>query len=132
MKLNGSIKVLLAFVLWALIIATVQFNLNYSIGLMNGTLEHHEIPPQVYLGIGSGLFGGLIFLGISVLIAKLASVLFKTKITTATAFISVTSVIFVFMLFTQAGTLLESWSITEEQVMEFRERLDEYKQQQSQ
>ena len=127
MKLNSGIKVLLAIAMWALIIAIPQFNLNYTIGLYTGRLKHGEIPLEFYGGIGTGIIVGFIFWGVMALLVKIISALFKTQVKTATVFIVLTSIIFAFMLFTQGETLYTSLSISEEQVRETLQAIEDYK-----
>ena len=98
----SKIKILvIGFILWPLIIAIPQFNLNYSTGLLTGKLKYGEIPFQFYAGLASGLFAALLFWGISILLAKLITKVRKKESKGSTTFLYITLFFFALMLLTQ-------------------------------
>lgn len=63
MRLSKNKILFIGFILWPLIVAIPQFNLNYSLGLLTGKLNYGELPLEFYMGLISGLFGALFFWG---------------------------------------------------------------------
>ena len=77
-NLSKAQIIIIGFLLWPLIIAVPQFTNNYSVGLLDGTINVGQIPSQFYIGLFSGLFAALVFFGLSYLLSKL-HLLFREK-----------------------------------------------------
>ena len=126
-KLSKIAILIVGVILWPLIIAIPQFNLHYSTGLLNGTLNYGEIPKEFFLGLASGLFAALLFSGISILLAKIITAVRKKELKGSTTFFFVTLLFFVLMLITQSKRLYSALKLDEKKVNETRELIKEYK-----
>lgn len=130
MKINLSkgIKIILGFILWPIIIAIPQFNYHYSTGLLNGQLEFGEMPVELYLGLISGLFAALLVWGIGLIIALVTNSIKKEgNYKGSSTFFIITIVFFLLMLFTQGGNFYKTLTLEEDKVMESREKIKEYR-----
>ena len=126
MGLSKNKILLIGFILWPVIIAIPQFNLNYSIGLLNGTLNYGEIPSQFYLGLVTGLFAALFFWGISVLIAKLITKVRKAELKGSIVYFYITLFFFTLMIISQSRGLYRALTLDENNVKETRELIKQY------
>jgi hypothetical protein len=126
MLLSKKTILLIGFILWPIIIAIPQFNLNYSSGLLTGKLSYGEIPSQFYLGLVSGLFVALIFWGISVLLAKLITKVRKKELKGSTAYFYITIIFFALMSLTQGKMFYTALNLDEAKVNETREMIEQY------
>ena len=126
MGLSKNKILLIGFILWPAIIAIPQFNLNYSIGLLNGTLNYGEIPSQFYLGLVTGLFAALFFWGISILIAKLITKVRKVELKGSIVYFYTTLFFFTLMIISQSRGLYAALTLDENNVKETRELIKQY------
>ena len=126
MGLSKNKILLIGFILWPVIIAIPQFNLNYSIGLLNGTLNYGEIPSQFYLGLVTGLFAALFFWGISILIAKLITKVRKVELKGSIVFFYTTLFVFTLMVISQSRGLYTALTLDENNIKETREMIKQY------
>ena len=126
MRLSKNKILLIGFILWPVIIAIPQFNLNYSIGLLNGTLNYGEIPSQFYLGLVTGLFAALFFWGISILIAKLITKVRKVELKGSIVYFYTTLFFFTLMIISQSRGLYTALTLDENNVKETRELIKQY------
>lgn len=126
MRLSKNKILLIGFILWPVIIAIPQFNLNYSIGLLNGTLNYGEIPSQFYLGLVTGLFAALFFWGISILIAKLITKVRKVELKGSIVYFYTTLFFFTLMIISQSRGLYAALTLDENNVKETRELIKQY------
>ncbi len=126
MGLSKNKILLIGFILWPVIIAIPQFNLNYSIGLLNGTLNYGEIPSQFYLGLVTGLFAALFFWGISILIAKLITKVRKVELKGSIVYFYTTLFFFTLMIISQSRGLYAALTLDENNVKETRELIKQY------
>jgi hypothetical protein len=126
MGLSKNKILLIGFILWPVIIAIPQFNLNYSIGLLNGTLNYGEIPSQFYLGLVTGLFAALFFWGISILIAKLITKVRKVELKGSIVYFYITLFFFTLMIISQSRGLYRALTLDENNVKETRELIKQY------
>ncbi len=123
---SKSRKIIFGFILWPLIIAIIQFNLNYQTGLLNGKLKYGEIPDEVFLGLFSGLFGAFVFWGLAIILAKIISLIAKKEFKGSTIFFIGTLFFFSIFLITQTKSLYDSLSLNETKVKEAREMVKKY------
>lgn len=126
MGLSKNKILLIGFILWPVIIAIPQFNLNYSIGLLNGTLNYGEIPSQFYLGLVTGLFAALFFWGISILIAKLITKVRKVELKGSIVYFYTTLFFFTLMVISQSRGLYTALTLDENNIKETREMIKQY------
>lgn len=126
MRLSKNKILLIGFILWPVIIAIPQFNLNYSIGLLNGTLNYGEIPSQFYLGLVAGLFAALFFWGISILIAKLITKVRKVELKGSIVYFYTTLFFFTLMIISQSKGLYTALTLDENNIKETRELIKQY------
>ena len=126
MRLSKNKILLIGFILWPVIIAIPQFNLNYSIGLLNGTLNYGEIPSQFYLGLVTGLIAALFFWGISILIAKLITKVRKVELKGSIVYFYTTLFFFTLMIISQSRGLYAALTLDENNVKETRELIKQY------
>ena len=126
MKLSKNKIVLIGFILWPIIIAIPQFNLNYFSGLISGRLNYGEIPYQFYLGLVSGLFAALLFWGISILVAKVITKVRKDELKGSTTYFYVTLFFFALMVITQGHNFYKAFTLDENKVNEVRELIQQY------
>ena len=126
MKLSKNSIIIIGFILWPLIIAIPQFNLNYSSGLLTGKLNYGEIPLQFYAGLASGLFAALFFFGIGILVAKGITKFRKKELRGSTTYFYFTIFFFSLMLITQGKKFYTAITLDEDKVKETRELLKQY------
>jgi hypothetical protein len=126
MKLSKINILLIGFILWPLIVAIPQFNLNYTPGLLTGKLNYGEIPPQFYLGLVSGLFAALFFWGLGILVAKVITKVRKKEFKGSTTYFYITVFFFFLMLITQSENLYTALTLDEDKVRETRELIKQY------
>jgi len=86
MNLSKKSILVIGIILWPLIIAIPQFNLHYSTGLLNGTLNYGEMPNEFFIGLATGLFAVILFWGISFLLAKMITAIRKKELKTSFTF----------------------------------------------
>lgn len=126
MKLSKTRILLIGFILWPLIVAIPQFNLNYTPGLLTGNLNYGEIPPQFYLGLVSGVFAALFFWGLGILVAKVITKFRKKELRGSTTYFYITMFFFSLMLITQSKNLYIGLTLDEDKVRETRELIKQY------
>jgi hypothetical protein len=126
MKLSKIKILIIGFILWSLIIAIPQFNLNYSTGLLTGKLKYGEIPSQFYAGLIAGLFAALLIWGISILLSKLITKVRKKESKGSITFLYITLFFFALMLLTQGKKLYAALNYDEVKVNETRELIRQY------
>jgi len=126
MRLSKSRILLIGFILWPLIVAIPQFNLNYTPGLLFGKLNYGEIPVQFYLGLVSGVFAALFFWGTGILIAKVISKFRKKEFRGSTTYFYITMLFFSLMLITQSKNLYIGLTLDEDKVRKTRELIKQY------
>ena len=126
MRLSKNTILLIGFILWPIIIAIPQFNLNYSTGLLTGKLNYGEIPPEFYAGLISGLFGALFFWGIGILVAKVITKVRKKELRGSTTYFYITLFFFALMLITQGKNFYKALTLDEDKVKETRELIKQY------
>jgi hypothetical protein len=126
MKLSKIKILIIGFILWSLIIAIPQFNLNYSTGLLTGKLKYGEIPSQFYAGLIAGLFAALMIWGTSILLAKLITKVIKEELKGSITFFYITLFFFVLMLLTHGKKLYTALNYDEAKVNETRELIRQY------
>ena len=127
MSLTKKTILILGFILWPLIIAIPQFNLNYIPGLLNGKVKYGEIPYQFYMGLISGFFISFIFWGISILISLLITKIRKVETRGSLTYFYITLFFLAGMLITQGKTFYIALTLEEEKVITVREMLKNYK-----
>ena len=125
-RLSKNSIIIIGFILWPIIIAIPQFNLNYSSGLLNGKLNYGEIPSQFYAGLASGLFAALFFWGIGILVAKAITKVRKKELSGSTTYFYITIFFFTLMLITQGKNLYTALTLDEDKVKETRELIKQY------
>ncbi len=131
MGLSKNNIIIIGFILWPLIIAIPQFNLNYTSGLLTGKLNYGEIPSQFYLGLFSGLFAALFFWGMSILISKGISKVRKKELNGSTTYFYITIFNFFLMLGTQGTNFYTALTLDEYKVKETRELIKRYESQET-
>jgi hypothetical protein len=126
MGLSKNSIIVIGFILWPLIIAIPQFNLNYSSGLLTGKLNYGEIPSQFYAGLASGLFAALFFWGMGILVAKVITKVRKKELRGSTTYFYITIFFFSLMLITQGKNFYTALTLDEDKVKETRELIKQY------
>jgi hypothetical protein len=126
MRLSKIKILIIGFILWSLIIAIPQFNLNYPTGLLSGKLKYGEIPSQFYAGLIAGLFAALLIWGISILLAKLITKVRKKESKGSITFLYITLFFFAFMFLTQGKKLYTALNYDEAKVNETRKLIRQY------
>jgi hypothetical protein len=121
MGLSKNSILIIGFILWPLIIAIPQFNLNYTSGLLTGKLNYGEIPSQFYAGLVSGLFAALFFWGVGILVAKVITKVRKKELRGSTTYFYITIFFFALMLTTQGKNFYAALTLDEGKVKETRE-----------
>ena len=131
LRLSKNKILIIGFILWPVIIAIPQFNLNYSSGLLTGRLNYGEIPSEFYLGLVSGLFLALFFWGISILIAKVITKFRKKELRGSTIYFYTTLFFFTLMIISQSRGLYTALTLDENKVKETRELIKQYESRES-
>jgi hypothetical protein len=126
MKLSKNKILIIGFILWPIIIAIPQFNLYYFEGLLTGKLNYGEVPTQFYLGLVSGLFAALIFWVLSILLAKLITLVRKKELRGSIAFFYITLFLFAIMLLTQGKSFFRALNLDETKVNKTRDRIKQH------
>ncbi len=126
LRLSKNKILIIGFILWPLIIAIPQFNLNYSSGLLTGRLNYGEIPSEFYLGLVSGLFVALFFWGISIFIAKVITKIRKVELRGSTIYFYTTLFFLTLMIISQSRGLYTALTLDENKVKETRELIKQY------
>lgn len=126
MGLSKKGTLIIGFILWPLIIAIPQFNLNYYSGLLTGKLNYGEVPSQFYAGLVSGLFAALFFWGAGILVAKVITKVRKKEIRGSITFFYITIFFFTLMLITQGKNFYAALTLDEDKVKETRELINQH------
>lgn len=126
MKLSNRKIFIIGFVIWPLVIAIPQFNTKYSLGLISGKLSHGQIPVEFYLGLFSGVFVSLVFLGLGYTISSLINRIFKITTKGPTVYLYITCFFFTLLIITQSVTFFRLINLDKEHVRKLRERIIEY------
>ena len=126
MQLSKKTILIIGFILWPVIIAIPQFNLNYSTGLLTGKLNYGEIPVEFYLGLISGLFSALFFWGIGILVAKIINKVSRNELRGSIIYFYITLFFFALMLITQGNNFYMALTFDENKVKEAREMIKQY------
>jgi hypothetical protein len=126
MQLSKNKILIIGFILWPLIIAIPQFNLNYYTGLLTGKLNYGEMPMEFYLGLISGLFSALLFWGVGILSAKVINKVSRKEPRGSIIYFYITMFFFALVIITQGKNFYIGLSIDENKVKEDREMIKQY------
>tara|TARA_B100000242_G_C43048254_1_gene489427 strand:- start:1481 stop:1873 length:393 start_codon:yes stop_codon:yes gene_type:complete len=127
MKKNKTLMVIFGLIMWPIIIATPLVISEYLMGLAKSELKFGEIPEaQLMLGIMSGLFGALIFIGISYFIAFIIKKIKKSSIVSgAHIFFVITCLLTVLFIATNGKKVIDVLSLEKDNVEMMQKRIQE-------
>jgi cobalamin biosynthesis protein CobD/CbiB len=122
MKKNKTLMIIFGLIMWPIIIATPLVISEYLMGLAKSELKFGEIPEaQLMLGIMSGLFGALIFIGISYFIAFII----KKIVSGAHIFFVITCLLTVLFIATNGKKVIDVLSLEKDNVEIMQKRIQE-------
>mgnify|MGYP001247789511 CR=1 FL=1 len=120
---------LFGFIMWPIIIATPLIVNTYVKKLTFSEIEYGQIPQaELALGVTSGIFSAIFFLGLSYLITYIVSKFKKnSKITGSKVFFVITILFTSLFVFSYGGKVVEVIQFDKDKVEEIQKRINEYK-----
>lgn len=100
----------------------------YFVGLLNGDLEYGEIPRQVYEGLFVGIIVAFIFWGISLLFARLISLITKKKTEGSKIFLIITLLFFCLTVLSQRKNVYHALTIDKKDVEILQQKISTIRQ----